>query len=303
MRAVALACLLAACGADGPPPLPVDDTPLAVDAWREDASGGTTLVERVVARDGVAWSPARTVPDGLTLAPAGESVETLDGRTVTTRRTRPAGAPGRYILDGLCARPASGEPVCASAVFLDLAVPGTETEMADIVEPDALGPDLSGLAVAAVGFALAAVLAFFALMSFLRGRRPSRTAPVPPPEPPHVLALRRWDAVRHDPEIDDFAKALALSEITRAYVEAVLAFPATKWSTTETLAHLGGMTALAEGNVPRVRRLLQATDRVKYAGARPSERFFEDLDADLRGVIDSTRPRVWTDPTQLPEGP
>src|SRR5690606_19878631 len=101
------------------------------------------------------------------------------------------------------------------------------------------------------------------------------------------------------PALSDLDRAHALSEITRTYIEAVLRFPATKWSTTETLAHLGRLTALPQGNVPRVRRLLRATDRVKYAGDTPEHALLEEWDADLRALIDATRPRSWT-PTDTP---
>jgi hypothetical protein len=41
-----------------------------------------------------------------------------------------------------------------------------------------------------------------------------------------------------------------------------------------------------------VRRILRATDKVKYAESRPSPEFFEELDSDLRAFIDATRPRT-----------
>ena len=88
-------------------------------------------------------------------------------------------------------------------------------------------------------------------------------------------------------------KAKALSSIFRDYAEAVLSFPASAWTTTEILEKMRSMSHLAEGNVPRARRLLRATDKVKYAEHRPGEDFFEDLDADLRAFVGSTRPHAW----------
>ena len=55
------------------------------------------------------------------------------------------------------------------------------------------------------------------------------------------------------------------------------------------------MQHLPEGNMARARRLLRATDRVKYAELRPGQDFFEDLEADLRAFVGSTRPRTWED--------
>ena len=114
-----------------------------------------------------------------------------------------------------------------------------------------------------------------------------------PPEPPDVAALQRWEAIRRDPTLDDMARAHALSQIFRTYVEAVLTFPATAWTTSEILERLRDMAHLPTGNVPRARRLLRATDRVKYAEARPGQDLLEELDADLRAFVGSTRPHSW----------
>ena len=47
---------------------------------------------------------------------------------------------------------------------------------------------------------------------------------------------------------------------------------------------------LPRTNLPRAKRLLRATDRVKYAEVPPDERFFAELEDDLRGFIDATKP-------------
>ncbi|HMV70485.1 MAG TPA: hypothetical protein PKA64_26830 [Myxococcota bacterium] len=126
-------------------------------------------------------------------------------------------------------------------------------------------------------------------------RRPARPAPVivAPPEAPHLAALRRWEAVRADPSLDDHARALALSEIFRDYVEATLSFAARALSTTEILRHLEQLTFLPRENLPRAKRLLRATDRVKYADDQPGTDLFEELDSDLRAFVESTRPKSW----------
>ena len=125
------------------------------------------------------------------------------------------------------------------------------------------------------------------------GHTRSRPVPEVPAEPPDTVAIRAWEAVRADEALDDERKAQALSRIFRDYTEAALGIPAVAWTTTEILGHLGRMANLPEGNVPRARRLLRATDLVKFAEKKPGTDFFEDLDADLRAFVGSTRPTRW----------
>jgi len=127
--------------------------------------------------------------------------------------------------------------------------------------------------------------------AFTRPRRARDVVVVP--EPPDIVAIRSWEAVRADEAMGDEEKAEALSRIFRVYVEGVLAFQATAWTTTEILARLTGMGHLPEGNVPRAKRLLRATDRVKFAEAKPGADLFDDLDSDLRAFVGSTRPTAW----------
>lgn len=279
-----------------------DPAPLSVDAWVEDKAGGTDLVVRTQREADVDASLTARIPDALELGEPRVEEETVGGRVVRTQRHRVGGAAGHYVLDQLCATIPGQQPVCASPVYLDLSVPGGAPDMADIVEPDAVSAALPWLLVGLVG--LGAGVATLLLLWALARRRPAaaRAAPVPE-EAPHEAALRRWELVRADPGLSDMDKAHALSEITRTYLDAALRFPAAKWSTTEILEHLTRLTALPEGNVPRVRRLLRATDRVKYAGDQPGSLFFEELDSDLRALIDATRPRSWTPDGPAPTGP
>ena len=55
------------------------------------------------------------------------------------------------------------------------------------------------------------------------------------------------------------------------------------------------MAHLPKGNVPRAKKLLRATDLVKYAEVSPESDFFDDMDADLRAFVGSTRPRSWSE--------
>ncbi len=236
------------------------------------------------------WKLDKPLVDGLTFEAATERVERLGDRVVTTRHYPFKGGEGRYIIEGLCARPVDAEPACAQPLYVDIGAPPDRSSMADISEPEPLWPLPPWRWIVAGTFSLVMLLAGAGWAM----RKPEEVVyRVIEEEPPDVVALRAWEAVRADVELDPHDKALQLSSIFRAYVERVLDYPARAFTTTETLAHLRSLAALAPENTPRARRLLRATDRVKYAEATPNEDFFDDLDSDLRAFVDSTRTRSW----------
>lgn len=260
--------------------------PPLVEAWVQSPDGKPEIVLQIRADEAVEITPPSG--DGVTLGAMRERVEVVGGLTVTTRTWQLQPRPGSAVLSGACATAGGGEPVCAEPVYVDFGKAPDRPGMADIVEPGRLW-SIPWLPI----FGAVAVLGI--LVAWARRARSKPPAPVPagPPEPHDARALRRWAEVQADTTLDDLSRAEALSEIFREYVEAALAFPARSWSTTETLAHLGRLAHLARENVPRARSLLRATDRVKYADVRPGADLFEELDADLRAFIDSTRPRAW----------
>ena len=125
---------------------------------------------------------------------------------------------------------------------------------------------------------------------------------MPPPLPPHVLAERAW-AEALAAGMDDHALAVALSMVLRAYLEGRGGFPATAGTTTEILGHLekGGFGDRTLGIDDRMRRarILDATDRLKFAREGGGENFFAALDADFRAVLQATRPSAPM-PTEAP---
>jgi hypothetical protein len=265
---------------------------VTIDAWLEQTPAPRLNVQ-VRAPKGVAWTLEEPVVAPLQLGSREERVEDVGGGLVTTRSWALAGQ-GSSIVERVCVSTPGADAVCAPTLYVDLGAPRERPEMADITAPNALWPVRPTTAVAALATLVAFVLAARAALSRLR--RAPRTAPVVPPEAPWTAAIRRWEAVRGDATLTDEQKALALSEIFRAYAESVLEFPARAWTTTETLTHLESLEHLPKENIPRARRVLRATDRVKYAEARPGTDFFEELDADLRTFIDATRPRAWEAP-------
>lgn len=289
----ALLVLLVACGDRG---LPTgSDTPAEVRTWLEGEpkSGSGTVVVQAQRGPGVELEVALPEVPGLVFTPVGEPrVEQIGDREVVTNRWTFSGKPGHYTIPGFEAvwtGPDGPGTSMSSPLYVDLDVESlAEGDLADISEPSRVWEvPWRGLAGAA---ALGALVAGGVGLAFRR-RDPSVTEV--PPEPPDVLAIRSWEAIRRDPSLDDNEKAKALSRIFREYVEAALHHAATSSTTTETLAYLKSLPHLEEGNVPRARALLRATDRVKYADARAGEDLFEELDADLRAFVGSTRPYRW----------
>ncbi|MEN0067534.1 MAG: hypothetical protein AAGA48_35710 [Myxococcota bacterium] len=215
--------------------------------------------------------------------------ESLGERSLITQRFRFSGQQGHYEIQPVeVTYPGpDGQPVVASsdAIFLDLeTAPIKAGEIDDITVPPPSGNTLIWV-VAAMGAVVGGlVFAFWP-------RRRTNEVVAQPPLPPHLAALQAWERVRTDPDRSDEDKARALSVIFRQYSEGALRFEASAWTTSEILAHLRALAHLPKGNVPRAKRLLRATDRIKFAEERPTADLIDELDADLRAFIDATRPR------------
>lgn len=279
-----------ACGS-APAPLVLDKPPVEVRTALERPPEGRSgiLVVRTEYDNGLQVALPTPEAPGLTFdlveAP---SVESLGTRSVVTQRFRFTGPRGHYEIPPVAVSwpGPDDEPSTAQsdAIFLDLETPPiTVGEIADIAGPaPADGRFLWEFWL--VGFALGAGL----IVAFVPRRR-AATVPRRPPLPPHLAALQAWEAVRTDSERSDEDKARELSVIFRRYAEAVLRFEATARTTSEILAELGRRERLPPGNIPRAKRLLRATDRVKFAEERPSDELLDELDADLRAFVADTR--------------
>jgi hypothetical protein len=282
-----------------PPPEP-DAEATGVVVVRDWASGvsstGGTVSVQVEAAPDAHYDVAAPVVEGLTFTPVGEPrVERVAARAVETRQWTFKGEPGHYVVPApviAWSRGADAGSAAGTDLFVDLGVESLKLgELLDIEEPSEVGRTPWGLILA--GSVAVAVVGFGLYVAF------RTTAPVPvaaAPKPPDVVALEAWAAARRDPSLGAFEKALALSRIFREYAEAALHFPATKNTTPETLDALGQLPHLPEGNVTRAKRLLRATDRVKYAEVAPGADVFDELDADLRAFISDTRPSTWERP-------
>lgn len=252
--------------------------------------GGTLIVQAEYDPAGAIGLPEPEV-DRLTFTPEGPpQQEPIGDRVVVTQRYVFAGPKGSYEVPPLTARwtPKDGPAfeVQSTPVFVDIDVPPPrDEEPSDIVEPGEI-VRWPWVAIAVVGGLFAVGLAYA-----FRPRRAS-VAPVAPPVPPDVAAIRAWEAVRDDRALTIDDKAREVARIFRVYVEAVLGFEATSRTTHELLEYLGALIHLPEGNVPRAKRVLRAADRIKFAEHRPDGDWLVELDADLRAFVDSTRPSV-----------
>jgi hypothetical protein len=283
---------------------PLDLPPVEVQVVASDltGSGGTLTVTSAYPSASEEPADLPDVPEveGLTFeATEAARVERLGDRTVVTQTYRFSGKKGSYEVRPL--ELTVGSLAAESApVWVDLGVEAPNlAQLADIAEPSPVwtvpyGPILCGLS-GMVGLAGMVVLAF------VRVARPRERVEVV--DPPDVRCLRAWELCREDPTLTDEDRATELSRLFRVYTEEVLGFPAVSWTTSEILAHLEGLPHLPKGNVPRAKKLLRATDLVKYAEVSPGEDFFEPMDADLRAFVGSTRPPVWPPPPPPAEVP
>ena len=287
---------LAACGAPNSSPSgdlePQDAVEVRIMLDGPARAGGGNLIVQVE------YDPLGQieVPEpaavGLEFAGNGQpTLENLGGREVVTQRYIYKGSKGNYEIIPLTVKWTGEDGAVVEAqstpVFLDIEKEfATAGELADIAEPAEIWR-IPWLPIVGVGALLVGGLGF----AFWPRRREEEVEEEA--VPPHIAALEKWDAVRRNPALSDEDKARELSVIFREYTEGVFHFEASAWTTSEILEHLRGMHALSKGNVPRAKRLLRATDRIKFAEERPSGELIEELDADLRAFVESTQPRSW----------
>ncbi|MBX2798802.1 MAG: hypothetical protein KTR31_14095 [Myxococcales bacterium] len=294
MNALMLATLWWGCASEAPPGEALEVSEIQVRVFLEGAprsGGGKLVVQTEYDARGEVRVPELQA-EGLEFELDGPpTAETIGDRDVVTQRYVYRGSDGHYEIPPLTASWTSPDGTVvegsSTPVFLDVAVePLRVGELSDIVEPNALWT-IPWVPVLSVGAIFVAGLA----MAFWPRREEEAT-----PErrlPPHMAALKAWEAIRFDGALTDEDKARELSVIFRTYLEGALRFEASAWTTTEILAHLRSLVQLPEGNVPRAKRLLRATDRIKFAEERPSGELIEELDADLRAFVDATRPTSW----------
>lgn len=284
---------LAGCGSTALPalaPPPVDRAVVVVD--KQVADGEPVVVEvRTWTEPGWTLPAAQPTADGLTIAKTATDGPTREGerdRLVETwELTGPAGS---YVV-GVAEVEATGpagetRKLAPPAVFVDIGVDGPLAQgLSDFEAPPPPEPPPYGTYALIAG----GTLALAGLLGGLLWWRSRRPEPVAPPEPPHLRAVRRWEEARTS-GVDDHALALALSAILREYVEETQAWPATARTTREILQYVESNGTLGVADRLRARRVLDATDRLKFAREGGGQDFFDELDTDFRAVVAAMRP-------------
>lgn len=256
--------LLAACSSGGDA-VAVPAAPVWVDARRADAGGHI----------GLHAPPGSTIEgsEGLVVAP--KSADTWDV----------SGEPGSYIVT--VTQPVDpATPTAAPArtrLFVDIGVTGpTGGEMDDLAAVPPPPPPIWPWVVA--GLVGAAALGGAAVWAWQK----VKPEPLPPtPDPPEVIARRAWSALRERTDLRPEDVARAMSEIFRTWLDAAWGFPATRRTTREILDNLAGSFTAAE--LDAARRLLTATDLVKFAERDQHTDLFESLDRDFTTLVRPVR--------------
>lgn len=270
---------------------------VSVEAWVSNSPdrGVGTLVIQMEIPNGfdVQW-PEPSV-EGLRFTESGEPQTERFGTSSVVRRTfRFSGPAGHYEIPSLTVTWTTDDEAhtaSSNAIFVDIEKDPIRSEaLSDISEPEKIWILPSWVKWTG---------AVFGLMLLLGGgvirwiRRMPDSEDAVDESPPDVVAIQSWEAVRANQDLSEYDKAVEISRIFRQYTEVVLGFAATAWTTREILDRLMAMKHLQQGNVPRAKRLLRATDRIKFADASAAKELFDDLDADLRGFVGSTRPVQW----------
>ena len=258
-------------------------------------------VEQTVVPSGepVVVEVTRWTTEGWTLPPVHPGAEELEttargsvgpsvvgdrSRTVTTYAL--SGNDGSYVVV-VPAVEASGpgdqtRQIEPSPVFVDIGK--APPPLDGLVDAEAIPVESDGWPAWMVASAVGLGLALVGLLAAVWHR--SRNRPPPPPKPAELVAREAWAAARED-ELDDHGLALALSQIFRRYLQAVTGFPMLSRTTREIVDYLDGESLLVESLRPRARRVLDATDRLKFAREGGGVAFFDELEADFLAVVDA----------------
>ena len=290
-RHLLLACGLSVwMGCGGPPTLPALAPP-PVDVQmrvlqQKVASGEPVTIEvEVWQTDGWTLQVPPPQSEGLTVSPTG-----VDGPAVVAQRSRViatfelTGEDGSYVVSvppieatGPGDQSRTLEP---TPLFVDIGVPGPASgELSELEEiPPEAPMDPRRVAAAVVGAVLLASL--IGLLLWLRLRR----KPPPPPVPADVAARAAWQSALAS-GIDDHALALALSEILRTFLQQVTGFPAMSRTSMEILQWARSSDLMGPKLRARAGRVLEATDRLKFAREGGGSDFFRELEADFLEVV------------------
>jgi hypothetical protein len=288
LRSTLAVVFLVGCGTDSAlPPLAPPPVDVEVQVEQTVVPSGEPIVVEVTTWTSTDWTLPPVAPVAKDLQTVGTGV---DGPSVVGDRTRTvstfelSGDDGSYIVvvppvdatgPGDQTRTIEPPPVFVDIGTTPPALNGlVDAEAIPEEEPLPIGWLLAGgsVAVFAVGFLIAAIVVS------VRSKPPER------PKPAEVVAREAWATARRD-ETDDHALALALSQIFRRYIQAVTGYSMLSRTTREIVQILHSEDLLSDELRPRVQRVLDATDRLKFAREGGGAEFFDELEADFLAVV------------------
>ncbi|MFH1470058.1 MAG: hypothetical protein ABIO70_37080 [Pseudomonadota bacterium] len=287
-----LALVLAGCGSDLLPPLarPDADVRLELEARQVDAGQPVQAVVQIQQADGITLDVGSPAADGLEAQLTDERSEPFDGWSLTTRRYELTGEEGSYVvqLPTVTVTHPDGqqEALTVAPVFVDIGVKGPSSQLEGLLVP-APPPPPTWPWVLGTGVLIGLGVAGGAWVWRHRRRSLRRVAA----EPADLVARRAWKAVLADRKLDDHARALQCSEVFRVYLQAVHPIPASALTSREIEQAIYARGLVPGALLDRARRLLQATDLLKFARRGGGPEFFYALDQDFQAYVEATRPR------------
>ena len=260
---------------------------------------GEPVVIEVAAWSSEGWTVQAGVPvaDGLTVEMLEEGAPAVvDDRTVQVTRYALTGPDGSYVVgttEGQAAGPSDQtRSFEVPPIFVDIGVDGP---VGGAMDGFAESPPPKPTPYSLIAAAIAAGLVLIAVIWWCVRRLRMRAAEPPPATPPHIVAQGAWVDARST-ITDDHALALRLSMVLREYLESITPIAATAATTMEIadgLRHHGfGGRPLGDAERVPVERILDSTDRLKFAREGGGDAFFEALDKDFETVINASRPRA-----------
>jgi len=281
------ACAEAPLSTLAPPPV---DVQLRVNDADIESGEPIELEARIWTSDGWSIEPGGISAEGLAVTPLSADEPIWQGdRELQVLRYSLSGPDGSYVIAsdvGHATGPGEQtREVTPPPIFVDIGVDGPSGgEIADFLAVPPPDPPPWGL-LAAIASAVAIVLA---LLGWLWRRKRRAAMASPPPDPADVIACRAWDDARKSID-DDYELATALSMIFREYLSAIGRWSATSRTSREIRNHLETAGVLQVSDRNRVQRLLEATDRLKFAREGGGREFFDDLEADFQAIVTGTR--------------
>jgi hypothetical protein len=211
------------------------------------------------------------------------------GRKLRVTRHSINGPSGSYIIlpgESLFTSPEGETHVqTPAAIFIDIGVeaPG-ETELTEFeAVPEAPAPAIEKKT---PWVWIASGLVLLALLGVILWKRRVSAEPA---LSPMEQALKDWKQIRCS-DLDDQALAYQLSWIFRTYLETVDSWPASRRTSSEVLHWLNytRQPPLSDDLNIAAERILQATDRLKFAREGGGVDFFDSLEHDLIELLQAT---------------